>query len=66
MIRGKSIYKVLGLFALIVFLTGCAGTSSSTSEQNNKQSQGIPYSLADNKLLAMYFDHQDIMEFFPI
>jgi TonB family protein len=24
MIRGKSIYKVLGLFALIVILTGCA------------------------------------------
>ena len=24
MTRGKSIYKVLGLFALIVFLTGCA------------------------------------------
>ena len=66
MIRGKSIYKVLGLFALIVFLTECAGASSSTSEQNNKQSQGIPDSLADNKLLAMYFDHQDIMEFFPI
>ena len=64
--RGVYIYKVLGLFALIVFLTGCAGTSSSTSEQNNKQSQGIPYSLADNKLLAMYFDHQDNMEFFPI
>ena len=64
--RGVYIYKVLGLFALIVFLTGCAGASSSTSEQNNKQSQGIPDSLADNKLLAMYFDYQDIMEFFPI
>jgi glucose uptake protein GlcU len=66
MTRGKSIYKVLGLWALIVILTGCAGASSSTSEQNNKQSQGMPDSLADNKLLAMYFDHQDIMEFFPI
>ena len=43
------------LLSLFLFVC-CAGANSSTAEQNSKQSQGMPDSLVDNKLLALFFE----------